>query len=895
MPMRQPTLHRPGAVLLAALLTLAACGGPTAPPPPPPPPPASVTVTPATLNLVVGETGQLTATVSNATGGVNWTTNAAQVATVSQTGLVSAVGAGNATITASLVSQPSVQATAAVTVTNPPVSVEVLGITQNGQPVVLTDVRKTIRFAVNLTVPAGFNGVLRVRLGDVVAGQVNIVNGVPAAPPGSLGAAGTAPDAALRTAVDVAAPTHAIDVIDQSAIPRIPNGNYATVLELIQQGQTLTSANGPNITLNNRSAVAVLKGEYQGPTAVNPANNRTYGTGLDLVITTAAFDRATFQRLDEALIERIEVLNGPASSAVYGADAVAGVVNWIAKRDVAPAQGGLLDIGEGRFHLTKATITTSLGTFQADILNHDPAFQDELPGLEWNLDVRKPFAPPLSATFEPGSATAWINQTQLLADRLGEFGFTWTGSTPLVTDEGVGGVNCDIRFGTGATAFFPNPVTTGGDIGSETAQPSWVFRVQCWDALDNLNIIPVTNGVTTAFQQVGTDFKAPLVTFQNSRGAEQGIGEFAVNPPAGRAFLWSATDVGGAGLPGVDPYRIKLLRNFENATPADQCAVGNWMDPMCRGVTYGLDRYEPQGLGAGEYDFWVAATDRARNWSAYVYRPFVEDREPPIVSNPVAPATLAAGGTVTFGWDLVDNFKLTGSAFGIRYNNLPTVPIFDYVPQGQRFDGSFKRSLSLQLDYSFSASAERLHRPGSFWVPDGVERRATHALFGGVDAGNNVAYIGIDISSRVQPNFTSFRVGATGLDRVEFRPQPPIEVCANPYGAQGNCQGVPVTVPVNIDAYYPAGGTSRIQEMLLAKVSTVDGVETGLLLGGPMTYTRQNFGGFFRDTYTGQVRGDWFDRPGNYLLSAYGFDANRNILDLRNAAIPFEVKMAVRF
>lgn len=894
MPMRQPTLHRLGAVALAALLTLAGCGGPTAPPPPPPPP-ASVTVTPATLNLVVGETGQLTATVNNATGGVNWTTSAAQVATVSQTGLVSAVGAGNATITASLVSQPSVQATVAVTVTDPPVSVEVLGITQNGQPVVLTDVRKTVRFEANLTVPASFNGVLRVRLGDVVAGQLTIVNGVPAAPPGPMGVAGTAPAAALRTAVGVNASTHAIDVIDQSAIARMPNGNYSTVLELLQQGQTLTSVSGPNITLNNQSAVAVVRGEYLGPTVVNPANGRTFGTGVNLLITTAAFDRAAFQRLDEARIERIEVLNGPAGSAVYGADAVAGVVNWIAKRDVPPAQGGLLDIGEGRFKLTKATITTSRGTFQADILNHDPAFQDELPQLEWDLDVRQPFAPTLGATFEHGFATAWINQSQPLADRLGEFGFTWTGSNPLVTDEGVGGVNCDIRYGTGATTFFQNPVATGGDIGVETAQPSWVFRVHCWDALDNLNITPVTNGLTNAFQQVGTDFRAPLVTFQNSRGAEQGIGEFAVNPLAGRALLWSATDVGGAGLPGVDPYRIKLLRNFENATPTDQCAVGDLMGTMCRGVRYGLDRYVPQGLGPGEYDFGVAATDRARNRSAFAYRPFVEDREPPVVSNPVAPATLAAGGAATFGWNLVDNFKLIGSAFGIRYNNLPTVPVFDYQPQSQRFDGSFRRSLSLQVTHNLSASAERLHRPGSFWLPDGVERRATHALVGGVDAGDNVAHAAIDISSRVQPNFTSFRVGATGLDRIEFRLQPPIVVCANPYGAQGNCQGVPETVPVFVDAFYPAGGTSRIQEMLLAKVSTVDGVETGLLLGGPMNPTRQNFGGFFRDTYAGAVRGDWFDRPGNYLLSAYGFDANRNILDLRNAAIPFEVKRAVKF
>lgn len=96
---------------LGLLLGLAACGGgataPTPPPPPPPPTPvASVGVDPGTATLVAPATQQLTATPRDAQGNpltgrtVTWTSGAQAVATVSPSGLVTAVAPGSATITA---------------------------------------------------------------------------------------------------------------------------------------------------------------------------------------------------------------------------------------------------------------------------------------------------------------------------------------------------------------------------------------------------------------------------------------------------------------------------------------------------------------------------------------------------------------------------------------------------------------------------------------------------------------------------------------------------------------------------------------------------------------------------------------------------------------------------
>jgi uncharacterized protein YjdB len=88
-------------------------------------PVASVAVSPTTASLTVGQTAQLTATPEDSSGSplsgrvVTWATSNASVATVSMTGLVSAVGAGSATITAT---SEGKSGTAAVTAAAVPVA-----------------------------------------------------------------------------------------------------------------------------------------------------------------------------------------------------------------------------------------------------------------------------------------------------------------------------------------------------------------------------------------------------------------------------------------------------------------------------------------------------------------------------------------------------------------------------------------------------------------------------------------------------------------------------------------------------------------------------------------------------------------------------------------------------
>ena len=118
---RHRTLIRLSAALAGVALVWA-CGGdsPTAPPTPEPARPATVTVSPATADLTaLGATVQLTAEVRDqnarvmAGATVTWSSGDTSVATVDASGLVTAVGNGTATITASA---GSGQGTAEITV-----------------------------------------------------------------------------------------------------------------------------------------------------------------------------------------------------------------------------------------------------------------------------------------------------------------------------------------------------------------------------------------------------------------------------------------------------------------------------------------------------------------------------------------------------------------------------------------------------------------------------------------------------------------------------------------------------------------------------------------------------------------------------------------------------------
>jgi hypothetical protein len=114
-------IHTRLALVSLCTVALAACGGGDSGPPAV----ATVDVSAAGADIIVGQTAQLTATPRDAKGNAltgriaAWTTSSAAIATVSSTGLVTGVTPGSATITATIEGKAGVSA---VTIVLPPVA-----------------------------------------------------------------------------------------------------------------------------------------------------------------------------------------------------------------------------------------------------------------------------------------------------------------------------------------------------------------------------------------------------------------------------------------------------------------------------------------------------------------------------------------------------------------------------------------------------------------------------------------------------------------------------------------------------------------------------------------------------------------------------------------------------
>ncbi len=142
----------------------------------------SLQVTPLFTGILEGSTVQLTATFAGATVPVTWESSNTAAATVSPTGLVTAVGGGFAAVTAKMSSDPSKIRSASITVTAPPTltsGVAVTGIGSSGA--------RGSTLLYKIIVPAGATNLsvtLRDGTGDV---DLYINRGTPPNPASSSG------------------------------------------------------------------------------------------------------------------------------------------------------------------------------------------------------------------------------------------------------------------------------------------------------------------------------------------------------------------------------------------------------------------------------------------------------------------------------------------------------------------------------------------------------------------------------------------------------------------------------------------------------------------------------------------------------------------------------------
>ena len=162
--------------------------------------------------------------------------------------------------------------------------------------------------------------------------------------------AGPARPAAGAPTSAPAQPTEVVVTADREPEPISRTGSSIGVIK----GETLATSNPGSLVDVLRTVPGVDVSESGGPGSTTNIRLRGANTGQTLVMIdgirvndpTAASGDFDFAMFTPSAIERIEVLKGP-QSALYGSDAMGGVVNIITKKGTGPAQFNVRTEGGG--------------------------------------------------------------------------------------------------------------------------------------------------------------------------------------------------------------------------------------------------------------------------------------------------------------------------------------------------------------------------------------------------------------------------------------------------------------------------------------------------------------------------------------------------------------------
>lgn len=228
-------------------------------------------------------------------------------------------------------------------------------------------------------------------------GQISTPNGVPASAPTS--AASTTQD----TGPEGAAPSG--DIVVTGTLVRNPNLVLSSPVNAVSSEEfQLRQTNVAEQLIRELPGVVPSIGSAvnNGNGGASFVNLRGLGTNRNLVLIDGAriapaglAGVVDLNNIPTALLERMEILTGGAST-TYGADAVAGVVNFIMKRDFsgveATASNQITQRGDGAYFRTDLTIGANFdegrgnAVFSIGYQQADPVYQGARSYSNFNVD-----------------------------------------------------------------------------------------------------------------------------------------------------------------------------------------------------------------------------------------------------------------------------------------------------------------------------------------------------------------------------------------------------------------------------------------------------------------------------------------------------------------------------
>ncbi|HVX41099.1 MAG TPA: Ig-like domain-containing protein [Gemmatimonadaceae bacterium] len=665
----------------------------------------TVTVSPASVNLQVGGTAQLAASVDADAGvtdrTVTWTSSDATVASVDASGKVTANKAGTATIIASAKAAPTVQGAAAVTVQAagggavPTVTISGLNTTICVAGTGCASVPANLQnFGTGSTAPAGQTGQLDVVLNvDSQGAVLKSVSSTLKCGADSVTQTQTISGAAAPIGADASsAPvTFSFNTaqFDSTGKAALHNGSCTISASASTAAGTQSAASSQTLTLNNADAV------YGVISAAKTANDKaglSWGGGDVTVKVTPVFYTA-----GRSAVSGTVSLNGMTASATAGALASTqpistfpGTVTFAASK-ASGASGGVkavtdtavtatvtfVDNSGNPFALTgnKFTNATSLGITRVD--NQGPA--------AGAYDITK-----------QGGANGWLGSNYVFTSAAGQ------GYTAAAANDNGGVDNVTVSFTYTPTGGSATAVTKASDIPASNVNNAYTLKMIETDALGN--------ATTTTIGTFGVDLTAPTVTTTLA-----GATKNKVQGTAGTTTTSIADDFSGPNK----TFMAITRQNSTATTNAAECVYGFASTGSdSANVNGALPTYNPdgtmsgyctpkagavagaavdQGNGDGYYTVSTYGTDNAGNAAAATSYKTGEDNTNPVQGGVSIPASFAGASTVTFPTTATDNMDLVRASAVLNYGNGMGLYYSNTLP-GVAFDNV----LTTSATYSFS-------------------------------------------------------------------------------------------------------------------------------------------------------------------------------------------------
>lgn len=612
-----------------------------------------VEVSPANFILKVGEFVQATANVTRnpgVAGTVTWTSNAAAIATVDNTGKITAVSNGSAVITAASTVDPSVTGSMALTVRAlTPAKISVQAVTKGGttQPVNFNNIAGQI------------DVVLNVDPGDEVVTKVDVnIDGVSACSRNLS----VAESDQLRLAaafeeleaVDIVCSINTGGFNATTGAVNFANGAHTLSASGVVAGppqRTISTSNQP-ATFNNQSGFIAIVSNTNSNTgfpanAINPTTGRKWVAGsvqLKLAAVNYAAGGAKVTNINAAFLGKTFADTPDAGTQIFTIDfpnSGTGALNLVGYQTAA--------LTETMPVVTNANLDN--GNQGATALLNQGASADSLglPRLDsTRVDNVGPTLPAFTAN------PLWATSTTSFA--AGQLGAPTTAST---TDTGVDAVTATF-WATAANGSFATPgacnltgltaITTGSQLAETIVNTAYKIRAVYRDALGNATCQDFAN-------PMGADFTAPSgVTFA---GVATGAGFTDGTVASTTNYTLATTGDNASGISSTTPALISLSRLNDDATATTTCVTGGTGCPM---IAAAISGSITQGQTAnGYYTLTAQLSDVAGNSTPTpaFSRVFVVDAAVPTFTGNIGLASSYTGNApAAFTYTASDNLDL---------------------------------------------------------------------------------------------------------------------------------------------------------------------------------------------------------------------------------------------